>query len=79
MGLPEDDISEHRNALVTEGDMYMMHGTYNDKMPVCSLLRQSKIPQNYLFSILITWMPAVYTSFKTYVMLCFSTDAYYKS
>lgn len=69
MGLPEDDISEHQNALVTEGDMNMMHGTYNDKMPVCNLLRQYNIPQNYLFSVIITWMPAVYTSLKTYVMI----------
>lgn len=65
MGLPEDDISDHQNTLVTEGDINMMHGTYNDKMPVCSLLRQSKIPQNCLFSVIITWMPTVYTSFKT--------------
>jgi len=54
MGLPEDGISEHRNALVTEGDMNMMHGIYNVKMPVCSLLRQSKIQQNYLYSVIIT-------------------------
>jgi hypothetical protein len=40
MGLPEDGISEHRNALFTEGDMNMMHGIYNVKMPVFSLLRQ---------------------------------------
>ena len=68
MGPPEDGINDHRNALVTEGDMNMMHGTYNVRMPVFSLLRQSKIQQNYLFSVIITWMPAVYTSLKTYVM-----------
>lgn len=69
MGLPEDGISEHRNTLVTEGDRNMMHGIYNVKLPVCSLLRQSKFQQNYLFSVIITWMPVVYTFLKTYVMI----------
>jgi len=54
MGLPEDGISEHRNTLVTEGDMNMIHGIYNVKMPVFNLLRQSKIQQNCPFSVIVT-------------------------